>query len=255
MSFTGFLFIWILHIVSFIVAFIINRVERKKGIHTAENEREKKSPVALNVWLGLIAIYLLIRWITGWKIQGWYGEALIILIVFVLFDILVIGKRIYGKRILRFYTAVRGIFFVSMVIRLLITFFLVLMMSPVAGFILPVDKSYGEQRVYHNIYIYRNDEQMAYVFKKKIGIFEKDIAKVKGDITMIGIHGGDPVTGYVYKDGDDTNKLYILGSLLPGEDFKQSWYISVTILPGTQHLRIDLHEAEESHFIKEIKYN
>lgn len=248
----GFLIIWVMHIASFIAAFIIYKVKRKRAI---EDGKTVKSPVILYIWLGLLAIYLFIRWITGWKIQGWYCEALIILIVFVLFDILIIGKRIYGKKVFLFYVTVRGLFFGSMVLRLLIAVFMVLMMSPVAGYYsLPLNKSYGEQRVYHNIYIYRNNKAMAYVFKKKIGVFEKDVAKLKGNSMVIGVHGGDPITGYVYRDGNDVNKLYILGSLMPGEDFKQAWYISVTILPDN-YLRIDWHGDGGIHFIKEIKYN
>lgn len=195
----GFIIIWLFHFISFFYCLIKGRLFLKAG---GIQDAEMSSSTLVYAWLGFCLLLILLRFITGWHLRGWYLEALIVLVGFVLFDYYVLIKRQFSRLARAFYLTVRGVFLTSMVIRLLVAFFMLLMLSPVAGpYSLPEDKS-DAQQVYDNIFIYRSASSRKYVFKKQHFLFEKDVAKITNCALQLSPKLTDPATGYIRKKGD-----------------------------------------------------
>lgn len=81
-------------------------------------------------------------------------------------------------------------------------------------YVFPLNTSYGEQWVYRNLYIYKDERNSgSFAFKKKLLFFEKDVARISG--TYMNVFGrtkrnNDPITGYVNKNIQDSI-IYISG--------------------------------------------
>lgn len=221
----GFLIIWILHIACALTAFIAG-ASRKKRMQGEVEELPSNIPRQLYIWLSIVVIYLIIRFTTGWRITGWYGEAIVVLLIFAYFDYCIIYKyrAALSEKVKSLYLVTRVSFFLSMIGRLLSAFFMVLLLAPItAEYLLPLDRSLGEKHIYGKIYFYKNDREWGYMFKKKVFLFEKDLVLVGGN--TLDLSGNDPITGYVTKRGD---KIFIHGS---GYGGYFSDFLIVTILP------------------------
>lgn len=221
--YTPYLIFVLLSFLSFVSFFIVRKIwenEKKTG------QYEKPIRNVIIIILG----YYFVKIFFGWHLN-WFVESIIILAICLYFDYLIILKKNYSNRVKEIYYAFRLLLFGVPIASLVVIFF-ISGLTLTFGFafgcnVFPIDSTYGEQQVYKNLYIYRNDCSGHFTFKKKCFFFEKDVAEIG---SHYGITFGenrreeDPVTGYVSRQKDT---IFITGKKTMPDSHR---HIRITIL-------------------------
>ena len=211
----------VISLLFFFIALII-RVNYKK-------ERPVDDGKKLKIILVIIVLGYLIKLFLGWKLSNLYVQTLILLSLFVYLDYLIIVKK-HSIKLLVYYSLIRIYSFGVLIIGFVLSLILFLFTAGYGGgalecVIFPQDSSYGEQKVYKNVYIYSNECTHDFIFKKKFLVFEKDVAKITGRYNNIFAEYRDseidPITGYI---NQEENIIYITGRN------RRNHYIKLTIL-------------------------
>lgn len=231
-----YLYFLVLLFVSFLIALAIKN-------KTPDTNQYSARPVKIT--LGIVILYFVIKYLFGWRLTNWYAEAVLLLGVFVTLDYFVIVKNHYTQKLKRSYVLIRigSIILPLLAIGLTIMYaFLSLGWGQyVISYAFPLDTKHGEQWIYKNLYIYKNDRANlvgSFVFKKKFLFLEKDMAKVGGRYSSV--FGMDqsstvPLTGYIDRVTLDT--IYIYGSNSSRRNLLRN-YIRITVLPS-ENVRIE----------------
>lgn len=208
--------------VSLLISVIIKK--NKEGLDVS-------SPKPIRITIGIVGLYYAVKIFFGWRFTSWYFEAFLMLCVCFALDYFVIIKNRYPKKTNTLYYVVRISYITVPILTIAGSiFFALITMGWGQGAIrkvFPIDTSYGEQWVYKNLYIYKNDREDiggVFAFKKKVLFFEKDVAIIRG--SYLGVFGinqssDDPLTGYINKDLDSiiiinggNDKKYLSGKPL-----------------------------------------
>lgn len=221
--YTPYLIYIAISILSFIVFFIIRKVRK--------NEKMIGNGRLIKIVLAIVVLYFLVKIIFGWRLN-WYTEAVIIIGLCVSFDYLIILKKQYSANIKTMYFTLRFLSFGVPIILILGVILLAVITFGFGGtfgcYAFPQDHSYGEQKVYRNLYIYKNDcyphGSGRFTFKKKFLFFEKDILTISSTDFLGNLTAEDPPTGYVSQDKDT---IFITGERYMPDSRK---HIRVTIL-------------------------
>ncbi|MBA5793509.1 hypothetical protein H1R17_09595 [Flavobacterium sp. xlx-214] len=217
---------------SFITAFIVRKVKNNKK---TVGRHEK---LIRNIILFAVGYYL-IKFIFGWQLN-WCFEAVLVLILCICFDYVIIVKEQYSHRLQNIYYPVRLLLIGVPIASFVIIFFLggiTLGFGYGLGcFVFPKDRAYGEQHVYKNLYIYKSEDcREAFVFKKKLLCFEKDVANIGSYYgTTFGENRSeeDPITGYISRNKDT---IFITGKDI---EPRSPFHIRITIL-NNQKVQIE----------------
>lgn len=215
---------------SMIIALILRKIKKN------EKPIGRHEKLIRNIILCAVGYYL-IKFALGWRLN-WYFEAILILTLCIYFDYLIIVKKKYSHKLQDIYYPARlllvGIPIASFVIILFIGGLTLGFGYGLGCFVFPVDRTYGEQRVYKNLYIYKSEEcKNGFVFKKKSLCFEKDIANIGGNYgSTFGRDRGedDPITGYISRNKDTI--------FISGQNSRANYreYIRILILKNDQLL-------------------
>lgn len=218
-----------LSFLSFAGAFAARKLRKK------ERQISRYEKLIINVIICVIAYYL-IKVVFGWRFN-WYAEAAIMLSTCVYFDYLIIVQKQFSRKLKDIYYAARLLLLGIPIASFVIIFFiggLTLTFGFAFGcFIFPTDRTYGEQQVYKNLYIYKNECKDGFSFKKKFLFFEKDIVTFKGNYSSYFVGNPtlhDKITGNIEKHGDT---IFISGK---ESRTKYRKYIRVLILKNDQLL-------------------
>lgn len=146
-----------------------------------KNEKAVGNSTLLKLTIIIIVLYFLIKIILGWRLN-WYIEAVVTLSIVVSFDYLIILRNKYSTNLQGIYYTLR---LFSFGIPIIYTFgsFIIAVISLGYGryfecVSIPTDRSYEEQQVYKNLYIYFDECRSEISFKKKFFFFEKDVASI-----------------------------------------------------------------------------
>lgn len=232
--YTPYLIYIAISILSFIVFFIIRKVRK--------NEKMIGNGRLIKIVLAIVVLYFLVKIIFGWRLN-WYTEAVIIIGLCVSFDYLIILKKQYSANIKTMYFTLRFLSFgVPIILILGVVFFSLITLgfgSMYECYAFPIDHSYGEQKVYRNLYIYKNDCYPdgvgGFSFKKKFLFLEKDVLTIYGYYNIVysgNWTAGDPPAGYISQDKDT---IFITGKSYMPDSRK---HIRVTIL-STNSVQIE----------------
>lgn len=227
--YTPYLIYIAISILSFITFFIIRKVKK--------NEKIIGNGRLIKIVLAIVVLYFLVKIIFGWRLN-WYTEAVIILGLCVSFDYLIILKKQYSANLKGMYFTLRILSFGVPIILILGVILLTVITFGFGGtygcYAFPQDHSYGEQKVYRNLYIYENEcyphGNGGFTFKKKLLFFEKDILTIYGHYSTVfsgNRTAGDPPTGYVSQDKDT---IFITGKDYMPDDLS---HIRITILSSS----------------------
>src|SRR5690606_38219974 len=136
------------------------------------------------------------------------------------FDYLIILKKQYSANLKGMYFTLRFLSFGVPIILILGVILLAVITFGFGGtfgcYAFPQDHSYGEQKVYRNLYIYENDcyphGSGGFTFKKKFLFFEKDVLIISSTDFLGNLTAEVPPTGYISQDKDTifiTGKRYM----------------------------------------------
>jgi len=217
-------------LLSIISALILRKVRNNEKPAGSHEKRIR------NIILTLVGYYL-IKLVFGWRLN-WYVEAVLILILCIYFDYLIIVKKKYSHKLKDIYFTARlllvGIPIVSFIIIFFIGALTLTFGFGLACFVFPKDRTYGEQQVYKNLYIYKSEEcKNGFSFKKKFLCFEKEILTLGGDYSSYFVGNpslNDKITGDIERQGDTI--------FISGQDSRINYrkYIRVLILKNNQLL-------------------
>jgi len=226
-------------LLSFFIALIV-RLNYKR-------ERQVVGGKKLKIILVIIVLGYLIKLFLGWKLSNWYVQTLILLSLFVYLDYLIIVKK-HPIKLLVYYSLIRIYSFGLPIIGFVLSLIIILLTAGYGGgalecVIFPQDSSYGEQKVYKNLYIYSNECTHDFTFKKKFLVFEKDVAKITGRYNNIFAEYRDseidPITGYI---NQKENIIYITGRN------RHNHYIKLTILDN-RIIQVEVIRPLSSHML------
>lgn len=170
---------------------------RKRG----KDKKKTRNIWLISIILTTIVLYFSIKLILGWRLN-WYIEAIIVLGVSVIFDYLILLKKKYTKNLKEIYSILRLFSFGIPIIYTLGCFFIALISFGYGGFYecvsIPKDRSYEEQHIHKNLYIYFDECSQDLSFKKKFVLFEKDVASVYSrDARAAYWNNHQPITGHI----------------------------------------------------------
>jgi len=210
-------------LISFVAAFIIRK--------HANNERKPANDKYIKRIAISFCIYFFVKIFFGWRLN-WYTETIILLTLFICFDYLIIIKNKYPTNTQGIYYLLRYLFFGLPFVSFLIMYFMIVISFGYGALgickFFPTDRSTGEQKVYKNLYVYRNECE-GIVFKKKFLFFEKDVTEISIDeIYNKGILTNSGFSGYIHR----TSKvIYITAE----KDMDSSYqYIKIVPLPNNE---------------------
>lgn len=245
-----YLYFLVLLFVSFLVALAI----KKK---TPESILYSSKPIKVTLWI--VILYFVLKYFFGWRLTNWYAEAVLLLGVFVTLDYYVIIKNQYTQKLRHSYVLIRmGSIILPLFAIGLTTMYAFLSLGwgqYVVSYAFPLDTKNGEQWIYKNLYIYKNDRANlvgSFVFKKKFLFLEKDVVKVDGRYSSVfGIDQSStvPSTGYIDRVTLDT--IYIYGSNSSRRYLLRD-YIRITVL-SSENVRIESFEPDPDSTTKSRK--
>ena len=189
----------------------------------------------------------MIKLFLGWKLSNWYVQTLILLSLFIYLDFLIIIKK-HPIKLLVYYSLIRVYSFGLPIIGFVLSLIIILLTAGYGGstlecVIFPQDSSYGEQKIYKNLYIYSNECTHDFTFKKKFLVFEKDVAEITGRYNNIFAEYRDtevtPITGYI---NQKENIIYITGRN------RRNHYIKLTILDN-RTIQVEAIRPSSSHML------
>lgn len=212
-------------LISFIGSFVIRKLIIKERI-PANDKYIKRIVIP-------ICIYFLVKLFFGWRLN-WFTETTILLILFVCFDYFIIIKNKYSSNTQWIYYLIRYCSFGLPFVSFIVLFFMIVISLGYGALatckFFPTDRSSGEQKVYKNLYIYRN-ECNGIAFKKKFLFFEKDVADISIDeIYNKGIQNNSGFTGYIHRT---PKMIYITADKNIDSSYQ---YIKIVPLPENEVL-------------------
>lgn len=158
-------------LISFVVAFIIRK--------HANNERKPANDKYIKRIAIPFCIYFFVKIFFGWRLN-WYTDTIILLTLFICFDYLIIIKNKYPTNTQGIYYLLRYLFFGLPFVSFLIMYFIIVISFGYGALgickFFPTDRSTGEQKVYKNLYVYRNECE-GIVLKRNFYSLKKTLLK------------------------------------------------------------------------------
>jgi|SRR5690554_1692154 len=199
---------------------------------------ERTDEHVLNEKLVQLAIFLMLfygvfRAVSGWRLSNIYLEASLFLILFICLDYLITVRNKYSKRtnvifyVMRYISIVVPIGLIGLV--MFATFISFGYGAEIICKVYPLDTSYGEQNVYRNFYIYKDECDHKFIFKKTFLLFEKDVASFPNDAIT---HAGGGIDITCYKNDSITITGHKENNV--SEDDHKGDYLKVRILPANK---------------------